>query len=329
MNVRWGIMGTADIAGKLVEAMKAARNADVVAVASRSQQRAEEWAKEQGIERAYGSYDSMLSDSEIDAVYIPLPPSMHSEWGIKTAKAAKHVLSEKPLTMDVMEAERLAEACRKNNVQLMDGVMWVHHHRTKAVKQAITDGVIGDLRRVTAAFSFSWGAEVPTGNIRAQKNLGGGSLGDLGYYCVRGILWAFEEMPHAVYARASYGNGVDMELSGMFSFSDNRTAAMDCGFSMQGRRWLELAGTEAALGMDDFVLPLSTEESSYWISTGKGYREQVGFGPCIQEVEMIEAFSECVQQQTIEKSWIQDALDTTKVCCALAESAESGRVVEL
>ena len=141
---------------------------------------------------AYGTYDALLSDPSLDAIYIPLPPSMHAEWTINAAKHGKHVLCEKPLSAKSDEATIMADACHQNGVQLMDGVMWVHHERTAMMKEKLA--ILGELRRVTAAFTFNWNT-IPTGNIRAKAELGGGSLGDLGYYCARAILWAFEEMP--------------------------------------------------------------------------------------------------------------------------------------
>ena len=329
MSVKWGVMSTAGIATKVGSAIDRATNAELLAVASRSKVRGEAWGKEHGIERSYGDYDALLADPEIQAVYIPLPPSMHAEWAIKAAKAGKHVLSEKPLTVDVAEASAVLDACKNNGVQLMDGVMWVHHDWTKKAKALRNAGKLGELRRVTASFSFYWGAEVPLDNIRAQKKMGGGALGDLGYYCIRAILWAFEEMPTAVFARGRYANDVDVEVSGMLYFSDDRIASFDCGFTIATRLSLELAGTESSFRIDPFVLPSSEEGASISISKDIGEWERHDVGPCVQEVNMIECFSGIVISGTLDPAWPQAALDTVRVCCALAESAESGREVQL
>jgi len=292
-------------------------------------EKAQKWAADHDAEKSYGSYAALLNDPNIDAVYIPLPPSMHNEWAIRAAKAGKHVLSEKPLTMNVDEAREIVEVCRNSGVQLMDGVMWVHHDRTRIVKKAMSSGEIGDLRRATSAFSFNWGPTVPTQNIRAQKELGGGAIGDLGYYCVRAILWAFDEMPTAVFARSRYANDVDIETSAMVYFSDDRVASMDCAFSMQARSWLELAGTDGSIMMDDFVLPTSEEKSWYSVRKGFGKQDAKSVGPCIQEVKMIEDFSALVESGKLDPALPQDALNTVKVCCAILESAKSGRLAEI
>ena len=136
-KVQWGVLGTAGIAKKVGEAIKMAENAELVAVASRSKTRAKQWARNNQVEHAYGSYDELLADPRIDAVYIPLPPSMHAEWTIKAADQGKHVLCEKPLSVTVDEAIAMSNACKTNQVQLMDGVMWVHHDRTSKMLELI------------------------------------------------------------------------------------------------------------------------------------------------------------------------------------------------
>lgn len=329
MSIRWGVMGTAGIATKVGAAIHNAKGAELRAIASRNLEKAQKWAEDHGAEKSYGSYEALLGDPNIDAVYIPLPPSMHNDWAIRAARAGKHVLCEKPLTMDVAEAVEIAAVCESKGVQLMDGVMWVHHDRTALLKKILTSGEVGELRRVTSAFSFNWGPTVPTQNIRAQKELGGGAIGDLGYYCVRATLWAFDEMPTAVFARARYNHNVDIETSAMMYFSHDRVASMDCAFSMQARSWLELAGTDGSITIDDFVLPANERESWYSIRKGFGKQDSRSVGPCIQEVKMIEDFSALVESGKRDSSLPKVALDTVAVCCAILESAKAGKAVEI
>jgi len=177
--IRWGILSTANIATKVARAIHLASNAALIAVASRTEERATTWAKAHNVTAAYSSYDALLADESLDAIYIPLPPSLHAKWTITAAEQGKHVLCEKPIAANADEAVAMADACRQNGVQLMDGVMWVHHERTAAMKQKLTEGILGQLRRVTAAFTFNWDT-IPAGNIRAMKKFAGGSLGDLG-----------------------------------------------------------------------------------------------------------------------------------------------------
>ena len=249
-NVGWGILSTANIATKVSRAIHLADNATLVAIASRTAERAKSWAVAHRVNRAYGDYIALLQDPEIDAVYIPLPPSMHAEWTIKAAEHGKHVLCEKPLAADAEEAAAMVAACQKNNVQLMDGVMWVHHERTAAMEKIIKNGALGRLRRVTAAFTFNWDT-IPEDNIRAKPELGGGGLGDLGYYCIRAILWAFGALPVRVFADARHANGVDFNLSALLWFEDERIASFDCGFDTVFRKWFEIAGTRGSIVCDD------------------------------------------------------------------------------
>lgn len=323
-SVRWGILSTASIANKIARAIGLAHNAELVAIASRNEERAITWAQKHNVQIAYGNYEELLSDSSLDAIYIPLPPSMHAEWTIRAAEQGKHVLCEKPLSANSDEATMMADACHQNGVQLMDGVMWVHHERTNLMKQKLTD--LGDLRRVTAAFTFNWGS-VPTNNIRVKPELAGGCLGDLGYYCVRAILWAFEEMPTHVFATARYKVGVDYNLSGMLWFDNERMATLDCGFDTSIRRWFEVAGTRASLVCDDFTVPQSEESSRFWIHGADNTKHETA--TCIQEVNMIERFSSIVQTNNLEPQWTDVAINTMRVCDALLESAKRGEIVHI
>lgn len=323
-SVRWGILSTANIATKVARAINLANNAELVAIASRNEEQANTWAKNHNIQTAYGNYDELLSDTSLDAIYIPLPPSMHAEWTIRAAEHGKHVLCEKPLSANVDEAISMADACRQNGVQLMDGVMWVHHERTKTMKQKLAD--LGELRRVTAAFTFNW-EKIPTNNIRVNPELAGGCLGDLGYYCVRAILWAFEDGPTHVYATARYKVGVDYNLSGILWFEDDRIATLDCGFDTSLRKWFEVAGTRASLVCDDFTVPTSEESSRFWIHGADNIKHETSH--CIQEVNMIEKFSSIVLSNNLEPQWTDVAVNTMRVCDALLESAQQEKIIRI
>ena len=323
----WGILSTANIATKVARAIHLAENADLVAVASRTEERALTWAREHNVPTAYGTYDALLADESLDAIYIPLPPSLHAEWTIKAAAQGKHILCEKPLAANADEAVAMADACRQNGVQLMDGVMWVHHQRTAEMKRTLTDSTLGKLRRVTAAFTFNWDT-IPTGNIRAMKEFAGGSLGDLGYYCIRAILWAFEEMPTQVFATARYKVDVDFNLSGILWFDDERIATLDCGFDTALRKWFEVAGTRASIVCDDFTVPISEDSARFWVHGPDGNERHTVEG-CIQEVTMIERFSQIVQSGNLETEWSDVAVNTMRVCDALLESHRRGEIIRL
>ncbi|MCH7990360.1 MAG: Gfo/Idh/MocA family oxidoreductase [Planctomycetes bacterium] len=327
-TVRWGIMGTARIAEKIAAAIHKANGAELTAVASRSEQRAAAWAAEHGVTRSFGSYEELLDDPQLDAIYIPLPPSMHAEWTIKAAEKGKHVLCEKPLAMNADEARDMAAACRENNVQLMDGVMWVHHPRAVDMLKQIQDGTLGKLRRVTSAFTFN-GDEIPVGDFRFQRELGGGSMLDLGWYCVRVTLWAFGDLPKRVFGTARYHNDVDLNFSAILFYDDDRMATFDSGFDVGMRKWVEVAGTEASLICDDFTKPWDESRPRFWIHDASGKNAEHVTATPIQEVCMIEDMCEIIRTGSLENRWPQEAINTQRVCDALDQSARKGEWVEV
>ncbi len=326
--IRWGILGTAKIATKVSRAIRLAERNEMVAIASRTTERAKSWAREHQVDRAYGSYEALIDDPEIDAVYIPLPPSMHRDWTIRAAERGKHVLCEKPITANVTEAIEMADACRRHGVQLMDGVMWVHHERTTAMRQHLDGWALGRLRHISAAFSFHWD-EIPDDNIRLQSDLAGGSLGDLGYYCVRAIWWAFGELPRRVFATARYYRDVDMNLSALLWFDGDRSASFNCGFDTVYRKWFEIAGTHGSLVCDDFVVPWKEETARYWTHDLDGKPTEHKIDGCVQEARMIANFSDAFRSGTFNERWPADAIATMRVCDALAKSARSSQAVDL
>ncbi len=325
-TVRWGILGTARIAEKVSVAIQQASNAELKGIASRSTEKASVWASEFKVPASYGHYQELLDDPEIDAVYIPLPPSLHAEWTIKAAEAGKHVLCEKPLAMDVNEAKMMADACSKNGVQLMDGVMWVHHPRTKMMKEKLQENILGELRRVTSAISFCWD-EIPLQNIRLHKNLGGGSLLDMGWYCARAILWVFDELPVKVFATAKFVNEVDLNLSAMLWFPDGKRASFDCGFDSCMRKWFEITGTKGVLNCNDFTRPWDLENPEFQVCDTFGNCEKLKSSTHLQEVRMVENFCDNILNNKPDDSLVNDSIRTQIICDALGESAEKEEIV--
>ncbi len=324
--VRWGILGTARIAARVCAAMRVADGAVAAAVASRDAGRARRWAAEHGTERSYGSYRELLDDGEIDAVYLPLPPALHAEWTVRAAEAGKHVLCEKPLAASVAEAERMVAACRASGVQLMDGMMWKHHPRTAMMRRHLERGELGEPRRVTAAFTLSW-EPLPEDDIRFQRELGGGVLGDLGWYCVAAALWAFGELPERAWATARWFREVDANLSGFLWFPGERVASFDCGFDTVARRWFEIAGTRGSIVCDDFVRPQRLDKARYWLHDADGNGREHLAPPVVQEVAMIERFSALVADGELDERWPAEAAAIQRVCDALLEAARRGEAV--
>ena len=209
--VRWGFLSTANINDKLLPGAQASPDVDVVAVASRDAGRAEAYARERGIERAYGSYEELLADPEVEAVYISLPNSMHVEWSIRALEAGKHVLCEKPLSRHPEDVERAFDAAEKADRILMEAFMYRHNPQTKRLVELVEGGAIGRLRLVRAAFSFPLD---DASNVRLNAELEGGALMDVGCYCVSGSRLLAGE-PEAVYGeQVAATSGVDELFSG-------------------------------------------------------------------------------------------------------------------
>jgi predicted dehydrogenase len=344
--IRWGILGTARIATKVGRAIHFAHGSRLAAVASRDPARARDWIAAHTTGHAtanadkaflsadtavaaYGSYLELLHDPEIDAVYIPLPPSLHCEWTCRAAEHGKHVLCEKPLAMNLDEARRMADACRAANRQLMEGVMWYHHDRTAAIRGILDAGTLGPLRHVTSAFSFNALGDMAGNNIRFQNELGGGVLGDVGWYCVTATLWAFGDLPIRVFATARYDRGVDISLSAILTFRGERTASFNCGFDAVWRKWFEIAGTNGSIVCDDFVNPWDAAKARFWVHDRQAQSTQHLHPHCIQEVRMVETFCEIIRSGRLEPRWPEISLATQQVCDAIAVAARQERTVEL
>ncbi|MGC1273057.1 MAG: Gfo/Idh/MocA family oxidoreductase [Planctomycetaceae bacterium] len=325
--LRFGVLGTGRITRKVGPAIARTPGAELAAVASRDAARAAAWKDEFGAKRAYGSYAELLDDSELDAVYIALPPSLHREWTVKAAERGLHVLCEKPLAPTVDEAATMVAACRQHAVQLMDGVMWVHTPRAATIRAILDAGALGELRRVTSAFTFradGWAGD----EFRRHAELGGGSLLDLGWYCVGVSLWVFGGTPQTVWGRGLWRrDSGDASFTGQLHFSPGETASFDCGFETAMRKWVEIAGDAGSLVCDDFTRPWSPEMPRFWLHDEVGQSSEHRSEPFVQEDCLVAAFCEAVRSGPIHR-WADRALDVQRVCDALLRSAREERVVE-
>ena len=244
----WGILSTARINGKVIEGARASDRADVIAVASREEARAAAYAREHGIERAYGSYEALLADPDVEAVYVSLPNSLHVPWTLRALEAGKHVLCEKPLSRRADDVEAAFDAAERAGLVLSEAFMWRHHPQTAALVRLVAEGAIGRLRVIRAAFSFSLTRE---GDVRLDPELDGGALMDVGCYCVSGIRLLAGE-PERVHAEQVVGpTGVDVAFAATLRLPDDVLAHFDCGFVLPYRTGLEVVGEEGVLVVAD------------------------------------------------------------------------------
>jgi predicted dehydrogenase len=245
--VRWGILSTANIGvRKVIPATQKAERCEVVAIASRDGERAARTAAELGIPRAHEGYDSLLSDPEVDAVYIPLPNSEHAAWTIAAARAGKHVLCEKPLAMTAAEAEEMVRACANEGVLLMEAFMYRLHPSWEAVRDLVASGRIGRVRAVQSWFSYF---NDDPGNIRNVPELGGGALYDIGCYCINLSRMLFGGEPTGIEASVTRdATGTDVLTSAILAF-DDAVAAFTCSTRAEPDQRVHIYGTEGRISI--------------------------------------------------------------------------------
>jgi xylose dehydrogenase (NAD/NADP) len=246
--VRWGILSTADINRLVIPGAHASDKIELLGVASRDRSRAGEYATRWDIPRAYGSYDELLADPEIEAVYISLPNTLHCEWSIRALEAGKHVLCEKPLSRRVADVEASFEAAGRAGRLLSEAFMYRHNPQTARLAELIAEGAIGELRLIRSTFSYSL---YDTGNIRLKTDVDGGSLMDVGCYCVNACRLLAGE-PESVFGRAWIGpSGTDWVFTGSLAFSGSVLALFDAGTALVDRDELEVVGSEGSLFLND------------------------------------------------------------------------------
>jgi len=247
--VAWGILSTARIAGRLVEGARDSADAEVVAIGSRTAASAQRFAEAHGIPRAHGSYEALLADPAVDAVYVPLPNSMHVEWAMRALDAGKHVLCEKPMDRRPEQVERAFDLAEQRGVVLSEAFMWRHNPQTAVLRALLDERAIGDVRLVRASFSFMLARDV---DVRLDPALDGGALMDVGCYCVSGARFVAGGEAQSVSAEVVTGpTGVDMRLAGVLRFAGDVLAIIDCGLDLPSRGELEITGSDGRIVLAD------------------------------------------------------------------------------
>jgi len=322
--LRWGILSTARIGlRRIIPALQRAEANATLAIASRDLARAREVARQLGIPRAYGSYEQLLVDRDIDAVYNPLPNSLHRLWTVRAAEAGKHVLCEKPLALDAMEAEAMVAACQRAGILLQEGFMYRFHPQIAETQRLVRDGAIGEPWLVRSAFTFS--VSRPD-DIRLNASLGGGGLMDVGCYCINISRLLLGE-PTSVSGTGRDEHGVDVVFAGALQFADLATALFDCGVRAPGRQFCEIVGTEGVLMV---ARPFQPEEDPATITLKRGDRhDRIEIPGTNQYVRMIEAFAECVRNAKPPRFPPSEAIGNARVIDALRRSARTGTTAQV
>jgi len=328
-KIRWGILSTAKINNALIDPIKQAGRSELVAVASRNLEKAKAYAKEKGIPKAHGSYEDLLSDSEIDAIYISLPNSLHCEWTIKAAEAGKHVLCEKPIVPTMAELDQVEAAAKANNVTVFEAFMYLHHPQTLKIKEMIKTGQLGDLQLINSWFAYYLSPE-NSDNIRLNPDLAGGSLWDVGVYPNSlAIVMADAGAPVEVWASQMKGEtGVEVVMTGQMKFSNGVMAQISSGFRSPFREGAHIVGSQGFIQVSEPWKPHQSGQGSQIIfSTSADTEETLKFpqsDPYLHEVEAMEA---CVLDGAEPVVPLSLSRDFLKTVLALYQSAESGKPV--
>jgi xylose dehydrogenase (NAD/NADP) len=243
--LHWGLLSTAQINRALIKPIHASKRNRLMAVASRSQSSADAYALEWKIPRAHGSYEALLADPDIDILYNSLPNHLHTEWTIKALRAGKHVLCEKPLALTVDEVDAIATTVKETGRTAAEAFMYRHHEQTVKVKEIVDSGSLGKLRLIRGAFTFSLDRE---GNYRTIKEMGGGSLWDVGCYPISYARMLVGEEPLEVFGWQVKGpNGIDETFAGQLRFPNDVLFQFDSGIKSPFRTFMEITGQEATL----------------------------------------------------------------------------------
>lgn len=311
-----GILGCARIVRRAIAAaVKGCPAAQLAAIASRDATAAHAWAKEFAIPTVHESYEDLIADPAVDAVYIPLPNELHRPWVLAAAAAGKHVLCEKPLALDYAEAQQMVAACQSAGVVLMEAFMWRHHPRVAHARTMLAKGKLGELRLVKLDFSF----DIDRRDWRLDPRRGGGALYDLGCYGINMARLFTGAEPIEVLARARrYETGADMTTSMLLRFPGDVMALLDASFECQYRKRIELVGTRGSLELPDGVLPPPETELIYRHGDA---REKIPFGASDQYREQFDCFCASIAAGELLAP-AENGLANMKVLDAVRRAAE-------
>jgi len=333
-RIRWGILGNATIARKcVIPAIQKSRNGRIHALGTRSPAGAQEVVSENRIPNVYDDYEAVLSDPEIDAVYIPLPNNMHHPWTIKALSAGKHVLCEKPLACKAAEAREMAARAEKEDRLLMEAFMYRFHPRSRRIKEIVDSGEIGKSCLIRAAFCYHMDDSIfrSGSNARLKKDMGGGALLDVGCYGVSVARWLMGAEPIKVQAQAVYRpDGVDVHVAGTLRFAEGRLAVIEASFISALQQTYSVIGSNGALELPhDAFIPW--EKDAFYIQ--RKVDEETGREHLVTGADeyqlMVEHFADAVSGQAQLLCPPEDSIANSLVLDELSEAARTGNTVNL
>jgi predicted dehydrogenase len=321
MKVRWGVLSTADIGvKKVIPAMKQGEYCEMVGIASRNPAKAQAVAQQLGFARAYGSYEALLADPEIEAVYIPLPNHLHVPWSIKALEAGKHVLCEKPIGLTSAEGQQLLDESKKHpHLKVMEAFMYRHHPQWQRAKKLVKEGAIGELRTIQTFFSYY--NDDPE-NIRNMAEIGGGGLMDIGCYCISLSRFIFDAEPERVIGIVEYDPvfRTDRLASAMMDFGSG-TSTWTCATQVSDYQRVNIYGTE---GRVEIEIPFNAPPDrpcKVWHQRGSEI-EEIVFDIVDQYTIQGDLFSQAILNDTDVPTPLEDAVANLKVIEAIVRSGK-------
>ncbi len=322
-KLRWGILSTAKIAReKVIPAMQASAYCDIVAIASRNRSHAADWAAKLGVPVAHDSYEAMVNDPSIDAVYIPLPNHLHVEWAIKAIQAGKHVLCEKPIALSAEQAQQLLDvAAARPQLKVMEAFMYRFHPQWQCVKELTAEKMIGEVKAIQSFFSYH---NTDPLNIRNSKEAGGGALMDIGCYCISISRFLAGEEPTSVLGEMEFDPvfKTDRLTSGILRFS-GITSSFTCSTQLMPYQRVNVLGTEGRIEMEIPFNAPHDKITRVWVYGKKGIQE-IPFVPVDQYTLQADAFCRAIIHNEPVPTPLEDALNNMKVIGAVFKSAETG-----
>jgi D-xylose 1-dehydrogenase (NADP+, D-xylono-1,5-lactone-forming) len=322
--LRLGILSTAHITELLLRGARGTQALDVVAVGSRDRARADAFAAEQGIPRAFGSYEELLGDPEVEAVYIPLPNALHVAWSVRALEAGKHVLCEKPLSRRPEDVEAAFDAADRAGRRLMEAFMWRFHPATEQLTRLVAEGAVGSLRVVRASFGFDIAGRAD--NVRWSRELEGGALMDVGCYCVSALRLLCGEPRRVSGEAVAAGEGVDARFAGLLRFDGDVLGLFDCGMDVTPLYGIEVVGDRGLLRSSDPWHGRSPELTLQPADGAPEPIETIAVDPYCVELERFAAAVRAGGEPPLGRA---DALGQARTIAALYRSAGEGRAVSL
>lgn len=328
-TIRWGVLGCAGIAAKaVIPAIQSSRLGMVAAIASRDLNKAKEMAARFGIAKAYGSYEDLLADPAIDAVYNPLPNHLHVSLTIKALEQGKPVLCEKPVALDAVEARMLLAAQKAAGLPVAEAFMVRHHPQWKKARALVAKGRLGDVRAVQTIFSYYLDDPL---NVRNQADIGGGGLFDVGCYAINTARFLFDAEPIRAIALMERDPvfGTDRLTSGLLAFPEGRQLAFTCSTQMVLTQKVTVLGTRGRL---EIPIPFNAPADKPTVlvfddgrDLAGGGREEIAIEAVDQYREQADAFAQAVLSDAPLETGLEDAIANMKAIDALFRSAASGR----